>query len=157
MPIPAPSTNPLYSLLGSSPTSSAITSYLPSNASPIITKVSNYVYYAYKPLGMSFGFVNQHSTLVLDSLDIHNSQTRDGFEPFQKQEDLPCGLRSDMQGHEIVSLLGEPDKKGGGGRARTPCWIEYLFDTTRESGIVIQLHGVEWEDREMGWTSFVLY
>ncbi|KAG1454931.1 hypothetical protein G6F56_007199 [Rhizopus delemar] len=155
MTITAP-THSLYSLLGQSPKSVDIQSCLKTNLSPAVKKISNYVYHAYKPLGISLGFISkEHSELTLDSIDIYNSQTRDGYQPFQQE--LPCGLKSDMQGHDIVSLLGEPDKKGGGGQTGTPCWIEYLFEAQRDSGIVIQLHGFEWEDREMGWTSLVLY
>ena len=31
--------------------------------------------------------------------------------------ELPCGLRFDMVGKDVVERLGEPDKKGGGGKA----------------------------------------
>ncbi|KAI9259919.1 hypothetical protein BY458DRAFT_517031 [Sporodiniella umbellata] len=155
MTIAAP-THPLYTLLGQSPKSADIVSYLKTDVPPTVKKVSKYIYHAYKSLGISLGFiVHESDELILDSIDVYNSQTRDGYLPFQ--QNMPCGLQSDMLGHQIVSLLGEPDKKGGGRQTGTPCWIEYCFDSQRDSGIVIQLHGFEWEDREMGWTSFVLY
>ncbi|CAO3703036.1 unnamed protein product [Rhizopus stolonifer] len=108
----------------------------------------------YSLLGQSPKSVDIRSCLKID-VSPAVKKTRDGYQPFQQE--LPCGLKSDMQGHDIVSLLGEPDKKGGGGQTGTPCWIEYLFEAQRDSGIVIQLHGFEWEDCEMGWTSLVLY
>ncbi|RCH96382.1 hypothetical protein CU097_014564 [Rhizopus azygosporus] len=160
MTVDVPKLNPLYAYLGLSPESIDIQSYLGTNSAPTISTVQQYTYHAYKSEGISLGFIKgSDNSLILDSIDIYNAQTHDGFQPFIRPQDLPCDLKRDMQGHEIVALLGEPDRKGGGGRTRTPCWIEYLFktDNKRESGMVIQLHGVEWEDREMGWTSLVLY
>ncbi|CAO3620677.1 unnamed protein product [Cunninghamella echinulata] len=61
-----------------------------------------------------------------------------------------------MVAHDIVTLLGEPDRKGGGGKTRTFCWIEYQFEDNN-GGIMIQLHGIDWDDRNMGWTSIVLF
>ncbi|KAI8084304.1 uncharacterized protein B0P05DRAFT_535023 [Gilbertella persicaria] len=151
--IDVPVSNRLYALLGSSPDAPEIANY--AEFKPTLSEISNYVYYAYKPLGISFCFIKDNDTLKLDAIDIYNGNTRDGFSPFHAQEHLPCGLTPTMQAHQIVSLLGEPDRKGGGGQTRTPCWIEYKFN--QNSGILIQLHGFEWEDREMGWTSFVLY
>ncbi|KAI8375706.1 hypothetical protein EDC96DRAFT_496254 [Choanephora cucurbitarum] len=151
--IDAPLANRLYNLLVSQDTSQSYSTEL----KPTISKVTNYTYHAYKPLGVSFCFVGNDEKLVLDAIDVYNGKTRDGFVAFHSPDDLPCGLTPTMQAHEIVSMLGEPDRKGGGGQTRLPCWIEYKFDTQRDSGILIQLHGFEWEDREMGWTSFVLY
>jgi hypothetical protein len=158
MPIEIPQSDKLYHLLGSSPMSEDLTNVISNQHKPTITKVSNYVYHAYKPLGISFCYMPTNNELKLDAIDVYNGQTRNGFSNFDLFEDLPCGLKSDMQAHEIVSMLGEPDRKGGGGQSRIPCWIEYKFTTEeKESGILIQLHGFEWEDREMGWTSFVLF
>jgi hypothetical protein len=153
MPINTPISDKLYQLIGSPP--SSIESFIPST--PTITTVSDYTYYAYKPLGLSFCFItNVDQELKLDAIDVYNGQTRDGFSTCTLT-DLPCGINQDMQAHAIVSLLGEPDRKGGGGQSRLPCWIEYKFNGEHDSGILIQLHGFEWEDREMGWTSFVLF
>lgn len=166
MTLDTPSTNELYQLIGSSPTSSKFKEFTSSTTTdpPTITKLSNYVYHAYKPTGISFCFIpsssSSSSELVLDAIDVYNGSTRDGFSQFTLIDKLPCGLKNEMQAHEIVSLLGEPDRKGGGGQSRLPCWIEYKFNSSeneKDSGILIQLHGFEWEDREMGWTSFVLY
>ncbi|KAI7905023.1 uncharacterized protein BX663DRAFT_501397 [Cokeromyces recurvatus] len=159
MPIDAPSSNNLYKLLGLPSSSNEINTIIPSDAKPIISKLSNYIYHAYKPLGISLCFTSDKENLVLDAIDIYNGKTRDGFSQFALPEELPCGLKSTMQAYEIVSLLGEPDRKGGGGQTRLPCWIEYKFNSSegRDSGLLIQLHGLEWEDREMGWTSIVLY
>jgi hypothetical protein len=146
--------NPLYALLGTSPTIQEIQTLLSTQQNPTISNVSKDVYHAYKPLGISFCFV---SSGLLDAIDVYNGETRDGFLPYKSTE-FPCGLTPTMQAHEIVAMLGEPDRKGGGGQTRMPCWIEYKFNRDqKESGIVIQLHGFEWEDREMGWTSFVIY
>lgn len=164
MTLDTPSTNELYQLIESSPTSSKFKEFTSSTTTdpPTITKLSNYVYHAYKPIGISFCFIpsSSSSELVLDAIDVYNGSTRDGFSQFTLIDKLPCGLKNEMQAHEIVSLLGEPDRKGGGGQSRLPCWIEYKFNSPeneKDSGILIQLHGFEWEDREMGWTSFVLY
>lgn len=158
MPIDAPVSNILYSLLGTQPEITHIQTLLSTDQNPSISNVSKDVYHAYKPLGISFCFTPVDDLFVLDAIDVYNGKTRDGFLPFQKTEHLPCGLTSTMQAHEIVAMLGEPDRKGGGGQTRIPCWIEYKFSRDqKESGIVIQLHGFDWEDREMGWTSFVLY
>lgn len=157
MTIDTPSADKLYQLIGLSPCSEKIKSYLSTDQKPSITKISNYIYHAYKPLGISFCFIpTNKDELLLDAIDVYNGQTRDGFTTCQLQ--LPLGLNSKMQAHEIVAMLGEPDRKGGGGQTRMPCWIEYKFNNDqKESGILIQLHGFEWEDREMGWTSFVLF
>lgn len=149
-----PSENQLYSLLGLSPSSPKIEEFLSTDSKPTITKLSNYIYHAYKPLGISLCFIPKEDDFMLDAIDIYNGKTRDGFSPCTL-DNLPCGLHNTIQAHEIVSNLGEPDRKGGGGQSRLPCWIEYKF--SENSGILIQLHGFEWEDREMGWTSFVLF
>ncbi|KAL7322605.1 hypothetical protein PS15p_211584 [Mucor circinelloides] len=152
--IDPPSDNALYSLLGLSPSSPEIKQLLSTDLKPTVTKLSNYIYHAYKPLGISLCFIPKGDDFVLDAIDIYNGKTRDGFLPYTLNN-LPCQLHSTIQAHEIVSHLGEPDRKGGGGQSRLPCWIEYKF--SENSGILIQLHGFEWEDREMGWTSFVLF
>ncbi|KAL9551298.1 hypothetical protein MBANPS3_004323 [Mucor bainieri] len=139
---------------GLSPSSPEIKQLLSTDLKPTITKLSNYIYHAYKPLGISLCFIPKEENFVLDAIDIYNGATRDGFSPYTLNN-LPCQLHSTIQAHEIVSNLGEPDRKGGGGQSRLPCWIEYKF--SENSGILIQLHGFEWEDREMGWTSFVLF
>lgn len=157
MTIDTPTSDKLYQLIGLPPCSAEFDLFLSTDQKPSITKISNYVYHAYKPLGISFCFIPaSNNDLVLDAIDIYNGQTRDGFTTCHLP--LPCGLESKMQAHEIVAMLGEPDRKGGGGQTRMPCWIEYKFtNDKKESGILIQLHGFEWEDREMGWTSFVLF
>ncbi|KAI8647871.1 hypothetical protein BD408DRAFT_407925 [Parasitella parasitica] len=149
-----PSHNLLYSLLGLSHSSPKFKELIPADLEPSITKLSNYIYHAYKPLGISLCFIPKKDDLILDAIDIYNGRTPDEFSPCTINN-LPCKLHSTMQAHEIVSNLGEPDRKGGGGQSRLPCWIEYKF--SESSGILIQLHGFEWEDREMGWTSFVLF
>lgn len=157
MTIDTPTSDKLYQLIGLPPCSAEFNFFLSTDQKPSITKISNYVYHAYKPLGISFCFTpTDNIDLILDAIDVYNGQTRDGFSTCQLP--LPCGLKSEMQAHEIVAMLGEPDRKGGGGQTRMPCWIEYKFtNDQKESGILIQLHGFEWEDREMGWTSFVLF
>ncbi|KAI9314735.1 hypothetical protein BX666DRAFT_2028996 [Dichotomocladium elegans] len=151
-------------LLGKSPDSNALREWLsiviPSHHQPIpdpeIKRFPDCTYYAFKSLGLSFCFVpTSDNILKLDSIDIYNGHTRDGFHPFVGTE-YPFGLASETEAHEIVNQLGEPDRKGGGGRTRTPCWIEYKFEND-SGGLMIQLHGVDWDDREMGWTSLTLY
>ncbi|KAI8967361.1 hypothetical protein BDF20DRAFT_908426 [Mycotypha africana] len=185
MAIDIPTANELYCLLGSAPSSIDFKALLSTtdDVKPTISKLADYVYYAFKPLGISFCFTYKERTeaealkpgatpsnstssnnamdnLILDAIDIYNGETPDGFLPFQQNILLPCGITSSMHAYEIVQALGEPDRKGGGGRTRMPCWIEYKFNNTnkkKDSGLMIQLHGVEWEDREMGWSSIVLY
>ncbi|KAI8980926.1 hypothetical protein BDB01DRAFT_796135 [Pilobolus umbonatus] len=156
MPINPPNC-PLYSLLGLPPTSPEINSFLSTDIKPDITTLSKYTYYAYKSMGLSFCYVSTSEGLVLDAVDVYNGITKEGFQPYTLSHELPFELKTDTRAFEIVTLLGEPDRKGGGARSTLSCWIEYTFNTEKESGIVIQLHGFEWEDREMGWTSFTLY
>lgn len=148
MPIPRPVDNYFYTLLNHRP-SDPLFDKLTSGTDATIKQFPECVYHSYKPLGLSFAFVEGS----LDAIDIYNGITNDGFQPYTLQVPLPCGLESGMQAHAIVSLLGEPDRKGGG--ARVPCWIEYTFEGA--GGLMIQLQGVDWDDRNMGWTSIVLY
>lgn len=141
--IDPPSDNPLYSLLGLSPSSPEIKQLLSTDLKPTITKLSNYIYHAYKSLGISLCFIPKDDGFALDAIGIYNGTTRDGFLPYTF-DNLPYQLHSTIQVHEIVSHLGEPDRKGGGGQSRLPCWIEYKLPET--SGILIQLYGFEWED-----------
>ncbi|KAI7849041.1 hypothetical protein BDC45DRAFT_521817 [Circinella umbellata] len=173
MPIKAPAFS-TRQLLGQPPDSKEIRNYITNIQTPcpepIIKKFSDSTYYSYKSLGLSLCFTTtskQSNDLVLDSIDIYNGHTRDGFQPFVGKE-YPYGFTPETQAHEIVSQLGEPDRKGGGGQTRVPCWIEYQFindkeeedsinDDDNKHGLMIQLHGVDWDDREMGWTSMVLF
>ncbi|KAI9022183.1 hypothetical protein CLU79DRAFT_835326 [Phycomyces nitens] len=159
-----------YSLMGLPPAAEAFHAYLTTvvpNGEPVpeptIKTFSDCTYYSYHTLGLSFCFKptkqsDGSTVLILDSIDIYNGHTRDGFQPFTGQG-YPCGLTATMEAHEIVALHGEPDRKGGGGKSRVPCWIEYQFENNGQTkgGILIQLHGIDWEDREMGWTSLVLF
>ncbi|KAI7871587.1 hypothetical protein BDF14DRAFT_1873481 [Spinellus fusiger] len=130
---------------------------------PVIKAFHDCTYFSYPTLGLSFCFhpnkTGDTSTLLLDSIDVYNGYTRDGFQPFCG--DYPCGLTATMEAHSIVERFGEPDRKGGGGKTRTPCWIEYQFesekDTQTNRGMIIQLHGIDWDDRTMGWTSVALF
>ncbi|KAI9484879.1 hypothetical protein BDB00DRAFT_852979 [Zychaea mexicana] len=162
-------------LLGMPPNAEAIHDYLNTLSSeplpePVIKRFPDSTYYSYKSLGLSLSFTPTRKgsdKLLLDSIDIYNGHTRDGFQPFVGKE-YPYGFTPQTQAHEIVSQLGEPDRKGGGGTTRLPCWIEYQFEDEgndnkdgdrgkSQGGLMLQLHGVEWEDRDMGWTSLVLF
>ncbi|KAI9261421.1 hypothetical protein BDA99DRAFT_511317 [Phascolomyces articulosus] len=155
-------------LLGLPPDAKAIRDYLNSICDPlpepVVKKFPDSTYYSYKSLGLSFCFTPaKGGDLLLDSIDIYNGHTRDGFKPFVGKE-YPYAFTPETQAHEIVSQLGEPDRKGGGGQTRVPCWIEYQFNNddgqgegNHDHGLMIQLHGVDWDDREMGWTSLVLF
>ncbi|CDH61421.1 hypothetical protein RO3G_15017 [Lichtheimia corymbifera JMRC:FSU:9682] len=166
MPI-SPPLFPAHKLLGCSPDDPSIQAWLhtviPTDhqplSDPLVKRFPDCTYYSYKSLGISFCFVQKKDdvdkSLVLDSIDIYNGKTRDGFQPFVGNA-YPFDFTKDTRGHEIVSQLGEPDRKGGGGKTHLPCWIEYKF-TDQGGGLFIQLHGVEWEDRDMGWTSLSLF
>ncbi|KAI7880324.1 hypothetical protein K492DRAFT_147331 [Lichtheimia hyalospora FSU 10163] len=163
MPINPPSF-PARQLLGCSPDDPSIQTWLhtaipttqhESLSDPLVKAFPDCTYYSYKSLGISFCFVQKDDALALDSIDIYNGKTRDGFQPFIGNA-YPFGFTKETQGHEIVIQLGEPDRKGGGGKTHLPCWIEYKF-SDNSGGLFIQLHGVEWEDRDMGWTSLSLF
>ncbi|ORZ15156.1 hypothetical protein BCR42DRAFT_416521 [Absidia repens] len=173
MPLPKPIDHYFYSLLNRAPSDVAFESLPSLKAQPnTIKRFSDSIYHSYKSLGLSFSFVinnNNNSSnksikqcsdnddaLLLDAIDIYNGVTSDGFQPYSLDMALPCGLEGSMQAHDIVSLLGEPDRKGGGGQSRVACWIEYKFEQDG-GGLMIQLHGIDWDDRTMGWTSIVLY
>lgn len=163
MPIKPPSSFPGHALLGCSPDDPAIQAWLhaviPTHhqplPEPLVKQFPDCTYYSYKSLGISFCFIQKDDSLLLDSIDIYNGKTRDGFQPFVG-DTYPFGFTKDTRGHEIVSQLGEPDRKGGGGKTHLQCWIEYKF-SDKGGGLFIQLHGVEWEDRDMGWTSLSLF
>ncbi|ORX52332.1 hypothetical protein DM01DRAFT_1367465 [Hesseltinella vesiculosa] len=160
--LPTPSDNYFFDLLNQSP---ATTSQLPvlATAERTIKVFPDCIYHSYKSLGLAFCFtaitkpINEcdpnDPVLRLNAIDIYNGTTKDGFQTYQGDLPLPCGVTPAMQAHELVSLLGEPNRKGGGGRV--PCWIDYKFE--RGGGLMIQLHGIDWEDRTMGWSSLVLY
>ncbi|CAO3593240.1 unnamed protein product [Absidia cylindrospora] len=170
MPLPKPIDDYFYTLLSHPPNDAAFQSISSLKDQPdAIKRFSDSIYHSYKLLGLSFSFVignngnklikecsDNDDTLVLDAIDIYNGVTNDGFQPYSLDMALPGGLEGSMQAHDIVSLLGEPDRKGGGGQSRVPCWIEYKFEQD-EGGLMIQLHGIDWDDRTMGWTSIVLY
>ena len=52
--------------------------------------------------------------------------------------DLPCGLRFDMVGKDVVERLGEPDKKGGGGKV--PLLLVY-----QSLGLQVTLGAADWD------------
>jgi len=80
-----------------------------------ISSFANQSYHDYTPLGISFCFDNRTH---LTSLDLCAPI-------FPTSIPLPRGLRLGMTGKDLVMLLGEPDRKGGGGGTRLDCWIEY--------------------------------
>jgi hypothetical protein len=149
MPIPRPVDNYFYTLLNHPPNDPLFDRLITKDVT--IKQFPECIYHSYKPQGLSFAFVDGS----LEAIDVYNGITNDGFQPYTSNVPLPCGLSSEMQAHDIVFLLGEPDRKGGG--ARVPCWIEYKFDGSNGGGLMIQLQGVDWDDRKMGWTSIVLY
>ncbi|KAI8067505.1 hypothetical protein BC940DRAFT_300898 [Gongronella butleri] len=165
MPLPAPTANPFYALLGRAPSVVNQLPILDDQRDRTIKAFSDCIYHSYKPLGLAFSFLPQdvpmsecattpdHASLVLDAIDVYNGDTKD-FCSYKSDVPLPCSIQTDMQAHDIVALLGEPDRKGGG--TRVPCWIDYKLENNA-GGIMIQLHGLDWEDRKMGWTSLVIY
>lgn len=125
------------------------------------------VYYSYLPLGISFNFEPSAplstarnapkpdpSLLSLVAIHLYSHPT-DKFATFPlsfavsvqpSQESTPVVVELDMgmKAHGIVSLLGEPEKKEGGGRAGN-CWIGYQSSL----GVSCDLRGADWEDRNM--------
>ncbi|CAO3627552.1 unnamed protein product [Cunninghamella blakesleeana] len=165
MTIDKPKNNIFYTLLNCSPKDSLFKA-IPLDQSLSIKRFPDCIYHSYKPLGLSFSFISvdkpvddctlNDDHLKLDAIDIYNGTTKDSFLNYQLDIPLPCGITTSMVAHDIVSLLGEPDRKGGGGKSRTSCWIEYKFEE-EGGGMMIQLHGIDWDDRNMGWTSIVLF
>ncbi|KAF9392655.1 hypothetical protein CPB97_011635 [Podila verticillata] len=125
------------------------------------------VYYSYLPLGVSFNFEPptplstarnapkpDPSLLSLVAIHLYSHPT-DKFATFPlsftvsiqpSQESTVTMVELDMtkKAHEVVSLLGEPEKKEGGGRAGN-CWIGYQSSL----GVSCDLRGADWEDRNM--------
>ncbi|KAH8552691.1 hypothetical protein BGW37DRAFT_489899, partial [Umbelopsis sp. PMI_123] len=120
---------------------------------PNIKKFPDAMYKSWPSLGISFCFTVVDGIEQLDSIDIFNGHPKDKFSAYNGI--LPLGILSSSQAHEIVSKLGEPIRKGGGGNTRMPCWVQY--DTDQGFTLQINFDGVHWEDREMGWSSMVVY
>ncbi|GAB5593000.1 hypothetical protein Unana1_07900 [Umbelopsis nana] len=120
---------------------------------PTIKEFKDATYRSWPSLGISFCFTTVDGTDQLDSIDIFNGRLQDKFATYNGL--LPLGIQSSSQAHDIVSKHGEPIKKGGGGNTRMPCWVQY--DTDQGFTLQINLDGVHWEDREMGWSSMVIY
>ncbi|KAG0362472.1 hypothetical protein BG005_005485 [Podila minutissima] len=126
------------------------------------------VYYSYLPLGISFNFepstplstarnAPKPDPALLSLVAIHlYSHPTDKFATFPlsftvsvrpSQASTPVTVvELDMtrKAHEVVSFLGEPEKKEGGGRAGN-CWIGYQSSL----GVSCDLRGADWEDRNM--------
>lgn len=120
---------------------------------PTIKTFKDATYRSWPTLGISFCFTITNGEEELDSIDIFNGRPQDKFSAYCGE--LPLGLCSSSKAHEIVSALGEPIKKGGGGNTRMPCWVQY--DTDQGFSVQINLDGVHWEDREMSWTSMAIF
>lgn len=120
---------------------------------PTVKTFPDAKYKSWPNLGFSFCFTVVDGSEQLDSIDIFNGHPKDRFTAYGGE--LPLGLLSSSQAHEVVSKLGEPLKKGGGGNTRMPCWVQY--DTDQGFTLQINFDGVHWEDREMGWSSMVVY
>jgi hypothetical protein len=120
---------------------------------PTIKTFPDASYRSWPSLGISLCFTMLDGKEQLDSIDIFNGHPKDKFSAYEGS--LPLEITSSSQAHDIVSKLGEPIKKGGGGNTRMPCWVQY--DTDQGFTLQINLDGVHWEDREMGWSSMVVY
>lgn len=100
------------------------------------------------------------SVLSLAAIHVYKNPT-DQFETFplafsvlcssrtivkEKEEMVTMRIEMDVnkRAHEVVSLLGEPESKVGGGRQGN-CWIGYLKST----GLSVDFAGSNWEDRKM--------
>ncbi|ORY95897.1 hypothetical protein BCR43DRAFT_493778 [Syncephalastrum racemosum] len=157
MPIKPPRWGP-RDYLGRDPSDPVLNDYIKTfdSAPKTVKEFSDVVYHSFKSAGVSLQFnrISQGQS-QLDSVILYNAKTKDGFEPYTGE--IPFGFERTAQAHEIVSQLGEPDRKGGGGKTHLPCWIEYHFNDDKGGGIMIQLHGVDWDDREMGWTTITVY
>eukprot|EP00252_Welwitschia_mirabilis_P011806 TRINITY_DN26241_c0_g2_i1.p1 TRINITY_DN26241_c0_g2~~TRINITY_DN26241_c0_g2_i1.p1 ORF type:complete len:167 (-),score=18.57 TRINITY_DN26241_c0_g2_i1:273-773(-) len=104
-------------------------------AYPALQRRAACEYHNYKTLGISFCFENS----LLRAIHVYNSA--DGYSTYKGP--LPHSIRLDMEGHELVRVLGEPDGKFGGGRGRGPISLAY-----KEKGLQIDFVGSDWEDRQ---------
>ena len=133
---------------------------------PTVKVYKDAVYYSYSSLGISFNYEPSQplvpAAYTMSSLDpslltlvaIHLYRTpADKFETFslafmipRKTESSTVLVEMDMEkkGHEIITLLGEPEEKQGGGR-KGNCWIGYL----KTMGVSMDFAGSNWEDRDM--------
>lgn len=90
------------------------------------------VYHNFKDFGLSLCFENS----VLQGVHLYNGTHGYSF----YRGPLPYGLRMQMQGADIVKLLGEPDVKMGGGRGG-PISLAY-----KGKGLQFNFVGNDWED-----------
>eukprot|EP00040_Diaphanoeca_grandis_P044561 m.12760 g.12760 ORF g.12760 m.12760 type:complete len:181 (+) comp9428_c0_seq1:127-669(+) len=103
------------------------------------TKYSNY-----KTLGVSLAFENG----LLDCIHLYNTNV-DGYTGYTGP--CPYKLRMDKTGVDIITLLGEPSKKGGG-EYRTNTWVAYC-----QLGIQINFDAINWESPETSVESMAIY
>ncbi|XP_059065506.1 uncharacterized protein LOC131857266 [Cryptomeria japonica] len=102
-------------------------------AYPALHKRAACEYHNYKPLGMSFCFEDS----ILQAIHVYN-----GIHGFSVcKAELPLGIRLNMDGQEIVTILGEPDDKMGGAHGG-PISLAY-----KDKGLQINFIGSDWEDR----------
>ncbi|CEQ43001.1 SPOSA6832_04874 [Sporobolomyces salmonicolor] len=175
MPEP-PSGTSLHPLIGLSPTSSRLSSFLASlSPSPLpppqIASYPDIVYYNYHPLALSLSFeprppyrpnyglttrdaLDEHH-LTLVGIDVYNHEARlddpkanqrdhkapPEYEPFpaypilishstsrSPAEPAVFPLTPTTTGAELVAVLGEPSRKGGGTTAGVGIWTEWTED-----------------------------
>ncbi|KAJ3293030.1 hypothetical protein HK104_004818 [Borealophlyctis nickersoniae] len=144
------SDHPIYRLLGSTPSTPTFhdtlrSLLLPPSApaetplpSPTIATFSDAEYHSYKDHGISLCF--NPTTKLLTTIHAYNISKSEGYKKYPHA--LPHGLRADMTAREVVSLLGEPKRKGGGGRS-IAMWVEYP-----ELGVQVDFAGKNWDEGE---------
>mmetsp|Transcript_31434 Transcript_31434/g.74146 ORF Transcript_31434/g.74146 Transcript_31434/m.74146 type:complete len:153 (-) Transcript_31434:38-496(-) len=87
------------------------------------------------------------SSWELSAVHFYNEGV-EGFSKFQG-EPLPFGLSMSHTNAEIVSLLGEPEKKGG---IDVPVWISY-----QAHALQVNFKGFSFEDRSNPIASIVVF
>eukprot|EP00698_Gefionella_okellyi_P005964 TRINITY_DN15399_c0_g1_i1.p1 TRINITY_DN15399_c0_g1~~TRINITY_DN15399_c0_g1_i1.p1 ORF type:complete len:149 (+),score=24.22 TRINITY_DN15399_c0_g1_i1:5-451(+) len=128
------------SLLGQSPTSAAFTQFTSQHTTCTadVAKFRDCEYHTYKPDGLSFCFdIIGADNAVLTLGGIHVFNGVQGYIACKLA--LPHGVHLRMTNVDVVTLLGEPTKKGGG--RSMPVFIVY-----ERVGLQVDFQSASWED-----------
>jgi len=88
---------------------------------PSVVKYSDVTFYNYVQLGLSVECRND-SDSTIEAVHCYASQNNSKNFVCAFQGPIPCELKMNMDNKQIVTMFGEPDRKGGGS---IPVWISY--------------------------------
>lgn len=77
------------------------------------------IFHNYKPLGISFQYLQKDTKWVLDSIFLYNENE---FQYKKYKGPIPHDIKFSNNNVDIVKRFGEPEKKGG---KTIPVWISY--------------------------------